>query len=42
MIKGDLFSNSGVPKMLPSGESQKEVIWPDFNRGIVIDFQVAA
>jgi hypothetical protein len=25
--------------MLASGESQKEVIWPDFNRAIMIDFQ---
>ena len=27
--------------MLDSGESQKEVIRPDFNRGIMIDFQGA-
>ena len=27
--------------MLDSGESQKEGIRPDFNRAIMIDFQVA-
>ena len=27
--------------MLDSGESQKEVIRPDFNRAIMIDFQGA-
>jgi hypothetical protein len=27
--------------MLDSGESQKEVIWSDFNRAIMIDFQGA-
>jgi hypothetical protein len=27
--------------VLDSGESQKEVIWPDFNRAIMIDFQGA-
>jgi hypothetical protein len=41
MIKGDKISNSGAFKMLDSGESQKEVIRPDFNRAIMIDFQGA-
>jgi hypothetical protein len=27
--------------MLACGESQKEAIWPDFNRSIMIDFQGA-
>jgi len=31
----------GVPKILASGESQKEAIRPDFNRSIMIDFQGA-
>ena len=31
----------GVSKVLDSGESRKEVIRPDFNRAIMIDFQGA-
>src|SRR4030043_869020 len=41
MIYGDIFGKSGVSKMLTSGESRKEVIRPDFNRSIMIDFQGA-
>jgi hypothetical protein len=41
MIKGDKISNSGVIKVLDSGESQKEAIPPDFKRSIMIDFQGA-
>ena len=38
MILGGLLSISGDSKMLANGESQKEVIRPDFNRAIMIDF----
>jgi hypothetical protein len=31
----------GVSKVLDNGESRKEVIRPDFNRAIMIDFQGA-
>jgi hypothetical protein len=34
------LANRGL-KMLDSGESRKEVIRPDFNRAIMIDFQGA-
>jgi len=35
LIKGNKNSKSGVSRMLPSGESQPEVIRPDFNRADV-------
>jgi hypothetical protein len=39
MISRGIFSKSGASKMLGSGESQKEVIRPAFNRSTMIDFQ---